>query len=206
MRLAGVFAKQKRKFKVTTNSKHNLPFSPNLLQRKFTVASPNKVWVSDITYISTSEGWLYLAVVLDLFNREVVGWSMGKRINKQLVVDATRMAVWSRKPENGLIFHSDRGSQYCSHDFQKLLKTHGIRSSMSRKGDCWDNAVAESFFGTLKTELVNFRSYKTRAEARLDIVDYIGMFYNSYRRHSFLGNLSPRKFEEEWLAGTKEAA
>lgn len=138
MRLAGVQAKQKKKFKATTNSKHNLPVSPNLLKREFTVLQPNMAWVGDITYIWTEEGWLYLAVVIDLYSRRVVGWSINKRMTKQLVMDALLMAIWRRKPAAGLIFHSDRGSQYCSHAFQKLLKTYAIQSSMSRKGDCWD--------------------------------------------------------------------
>ena len=204
MNLAEVFAKQSRKFKATTDSKHNLPVAPNLLDREFEVAEPDRVWVSDITYLWTSEGWLYLAVVLDLFHRQVVGWSMSNRINRKLVMDALRMGVWRRRPAPGLILHSDRGSPYCSNDFQKMLKTHGMVSSMSRKGDCWDNAVAESFFGSLKTERVFFTNYKTREEARRDVVDYIEMFYNSKRRHSYLGYLSPKEFEELWLL--KEAA
>lgn len=199
MKLAGVAAKQKKKFKVTTDSKHNLPVAPNLLNRQFEVQEPDRVYVSDITYIWTHEGWLYLAVILDLFSRQVVGWSLSNRMTKQLIMDALRMAVWRRRPAPGLIFHSDRGSQYCSNDFQKMLKIHGMLSSMSRKGNCWDNAVAESFFGSLKTEQVFFENYKSREEARRDIVDYIEMFYNSNRRHSYLGYLSPKKFEELWL-------
>jgi putative transposase len=152
MKMAGVAAKQKKKFKATTDSKHNLPVAPNLLNRQFEVEKPDKVYVSDITYIWTNEGWLYLAVVLDLFSRQVVGWSLSNRMTKKLIMDALRMAIWRRRPAPGLTFHSDRGSQYCSNDFQKMLKTHGMLSSMSRKGNCWDNAVAESFFGSLKTE------------------------------------------------------
>ena len=204
MNLAGVYAKQKRKFKATTDSKHNLPVAPNLLDRQFEVAESDRVYVSDITYLWTTEGWLYLAVILDLFSRQIVGWSMSNRINKQLVMDALRMGIWRRRPAPGLIFHSDRGSQYCSNDFQKMLKTNHMLSSMSRKGNCWDNAVAESFFGSLKTERVFFRNYNTREEAKRDVVDYIEMFYNSKRRHSYLGYLSPREFEEIWLL--KEAA
>jgi len=192
------------KFKATTDSKHNLPVAPNLLDREFAVAEPDRVWVADITYLWTSEGWLYLAVVLDLFHRQIVGWSMSNRINRKLVMDALRMGIWRRRPAPGLIFHSDRGSQYCSNDFQKMLKTHKMTSSMSRKGDCWDNAVAESFFGSLKTERVFFTNYKNREEARRDVFDYIEMFYNSKRRHSYLGYLSPKEFEEMWLL--KEAA
>ncbi len=204
MNLAKISARQNKKFKATTDSKHNLPVAPNLLDREFAVAEPDLVWVSDITYLWTSEGWLYLAIVLDLFHRRIVGWSMSNRINRKLVMDALRMGVWRRRPAPGLIFHSDRGSQYCSNDFQKMLKTHKMISSMSRKGDCWDNAVAESFFGSLKTERVFFTNYNTREEARRDVVDYVEMFYNSKRRHSYLGYLSPKEFEEMWLL--KEAA
>jgi putative transposase len=196
MKLAGVSVRRCRKFKATTDSKHDLPVAPNVLDREFEVKEPNRVWVSDITYIWTAVGWLYLAVVLDLFSRQVVGWSMNKRISKQLVMDALRMGVWRRRPDAGLIFHSDRGSQYCSNDFQELLKTNGMVSSMSRKGDCWDNAVAESFFGSLKTERVFLAAYQTREEARRDIVDYIEMFYNSKRRHSYLGYMSQKEFEK----------
>lgn len=199
MELANVAAKQRKKFKVTTDSKHNLPVAPNLLNREFEVEEPDRVYVSDITYIWTAEGWLYLAIVLDLFSRRVVGWSLGKRMTKQLVKDALRMATWRRRPGDGLIFHSDRGSQYCSNDFQKMLYKNKMFSSMSRKGNCWDNAVAESFFGSLKTERVFFSEYETRDQARRDIVDYIEMFYNSKRRHSSLGYLSPKEFEEMQL-------
>lgn len=199
MKLAGVAAKQKKKFKATTDSKHNLPVAPNLLNRQFEVKEPDTVYVSDITYIWTHEGWLYLAVVLDLFSRQVVGWSLSNRMTKKLIMDALRMAIWRRRPGPGLLFHSDRGGQYCSNDFQKMLKTHKMISSMSRKGNCWDNAVAESFFGSLKTERVFFSSYKTREEARRDTVDYIEMFYNSNRRHSYLGYVSPKEFEKLWL-------
>ena len=195
MKLAGVQAKQKKKYKATTNSKHSMPVSSNLLRRDFHVLQQDMVWVGDITYIWTTEGWLYLAVVIDLYSRRVVGWSINKRMTKQLVTNALLMAIWRRKPAPGLIFHSDRGSQYCSNDFQRLLKTHGIRSSMSRKGDCWDNAVAESFFGTLKLELVFWETYETRAQAKGSIIEYIEMFYNSQRRHSYLGYLSPMEFE-----------
>ena len=196
MKLAEVAAKQKRKFKVTTDSRHDLPVAPNLLDREFVVNEPNRVYVSDITYLWTREGWLYLAVILDLFSRQVVGWSMHQRIDRSLVMAALRMAVWRRKPAPGLLFHSDRGSQYCSSDFQTMLVTYGMISSMSRKGNCWDNSVAESFFGSLKTERVFFSNYKTREEARRDVTDYIEMFYNSQRRHSYLGYVSPREFEK----------
>jgi transposase InsO family protein len=148
MKLANVSAKQKKKFKVTTDSKHNLPVAPNLLERQFKVEEADKVYVSDITYLWTNEGWLYLAVIIDLFSRQVVGWSLSSRMTKELVMNALRMAYWQRKPAAGLLFHSDRGSQYCSTDFQKMLKSYKMVSSMSRKGDCWDNSVAESFFVT----------------------------------------------------------
>jgi transposase InsO family protein len=196
MKLADVAAKQKKKFKVTTDSKHNLPVAPNLLNREFTVNEPDRVYVSDITYLWTQEGWLYLAVVIDLFSRQVEGWSLNQRMERTLVMDALRMAVWRRQPSLGLLFHSDRGSQYCSSDFQTMLTTYGMISSMSRKGNCWDNSVAESFFGSLKTERVFFSNYKTRKDARQDVIDYIEMFYNSRRRHSYLGYVSPREFEE----------
>ncbi|VEN73288.1 conserved hypothetical protein [Candidatus Desulfarcum epimagneticum] len=204
MKLAGVEVKQRRKFKATTNSKHNLPVAPNLLARKFSSPEPDRVYCSDITYIWTNEGWLYLAVVLDLYSRRVVGWSMSDRITRKLVMDSLRMAIWRRRSGPGLIFHSDRGSQYCSKDFQEMLKVNGIISSMSRKGDCWDNSVAESFFGSLKTERVFDSRYFRREEARRDIVDYIEMFYNSKRRHSYLGYLSPKEFEK--MTALKKAA
>lgn len=196
MKLAGVEAKQKKKFKATTDSKHNLPVAPNLLDRNFEVPEPDRVYCADITYIWTTEGWLYLAIVLDLFSRQIVGWSMSNRMQKKLVIDALHMAVWRRRPESGLLFHSDRGSQYCSNDFQEMLKENKMISSMSRKGNCWDNSVAESFFGSLKKERVFDSIYSTREEARRDIVDYIEMFYNSKRRHSYLGYLSPKEFEK----------
>ena len=166
MKLSGVCVKQKRKFKVTTDSKHNYPISPNLLGREFSVDKPNRVYASDITYIWTKEGWIYLTIILDLFSRRIVGWSLNNRIDKKLVMDALIMAVWRRHPSPGLIFHSDRGSQYCSTDFRKLLEKYKMISSMSKKGDCWDNAVSESFFGTLKNECVFYKSYNTRAEAK----------------------------------------
>ena len=199
MKLAGVAAKQKKKFKATTDSKHNLPIAPNLLDRQFEVQEQDRVYFGEISYLWPQEGWLCLAVVLDLFSRQVVGWSLSNRMSSQLIINALRMAIWRRQPLAGLIFHSDRGSQYCSNDFQKMQKSHGMISSMSRKGNCWDNAVAESFFGSLKTERVFFSSYRTREEAKRDIVDYIEMFYNSNRRHSYLGYVSPKEFEELWL-------
>ena len=163
------------------------------------VQEADRAYVSDITYIWTQEGWLYLAVIIDLFSRQVVGWSMSNRMKTDLIINALTMARWRRQPGTGLMFHSDRGSQYCSKRFQKELKDHGMISSMSRKGNCWDNAVAESFFGSLKTERVFFANYKTREDAKRDIVDYIEMFYNSRRRHSYLGYVSPKEFEEQRL-------
>jgi len=203
MRANGLVPKTRRKFKPTTDSKHDLPVAENLLARDFTPAGPNQVWVSDITYIWTMEGWLYLAVVIDLFNRGVVGWSMSERIKRHLVIDALCMAVGRRSCGEGLIHHSDRGSQYASHDYQKLLTKHGMLCSMSKKGDCWDNAVAESFFGSLKTERVHHRRYRTREEARRDIFEYIEVFYNRIRLHSTLGYVSPAQFE---AAAIKKAA
>lgn len=197
MQLANISAKQKKKFKATTDSKHNLPVAPNLLKRNFAVSQPDRAYCADITYIWTAEGWLYLAVVIDLYSRRVVGWSLSRRMKKQLVINALQMAIFRRRPEPGLIFHSDRGSQYCSHSFQKLLIANQMKSSMSRKGDCWDNSVAESFFGSLKTERIFDSPYSTREEAKGDVIDYIEMFYNSNRRHSYLGYLSPAEFEQK---------
>jgi putative transposase len=204
MELAGISVKRRKKFKATTDSKHKLPVAPNLLNRQFGVNEPDSVYCGDITYIWTAKGWLYLAVVLDLFSRQVVGWSMSTRITRKLVINALNMAIWRRRPGARLIFHSDRGSQYCSNDFQKMLQKHKMLSSMSRKGNCWDNSVAESFFGSLKTECIFSSVYKTREEAKRDIVDYIEMFYNSKRRHSYLGYLSPREFEK--MMSLKNAA
>ena len=196
MRIAGVSFKSKRRFRITTDSEHTLPVAPNLLNRQFDVSLPNRAWVGDITYIWTSKGWLYLATVMDLFSRQIVGWSLQNRMTRKLVSDALLMAICRRRPSPGLLFHSDRGSQYCSSEFQNLLKTHKIVSSMSRKGDCWDNAVIERFFGSLKSERVNFRNYSTREAAKQDIIEWIEMFYNSKRRHSYLGYVSPREFEK----------
>ena len=195
MRKCGLTAKRKRKYTVTTDSKHSFAVAENLLNREFFCAGPNHVWVSDITCIWTLEGWLYLAAVIDLHSRMVVGWSMKERIDRSLVLDALSMAVGRRDPKPGLIHHSDRGSQYASDDYQKALKTHAMRCSMSRKGNCWDNAVAESFFSTLKTERVHQRIYRNREEARRDIFEYIEVFYNRVRLHSTLGYLSPAQFE-----------
>lgn len=195
MREAGVKARYRKRYKATTNSSHKLPVFDNVLSRNFTAAAPDQAYVSDITYIWTREGWLYLTVFIDLFSRRVVGWSMDSRMKARLVTDALRMALWQRRPESGLIVHSDRGSQYASKAYRRLLEGNGFVGSMSRKGDCWDNAVAESFFASLKKERVQWRYYQTRAEAQQDILDYIVMFYNSRRLHSTLGFASPNDYE-----------
>ena len=195
MREAGVKVLQRKKYKVTTNSNHKQPLYENLLQREFDVAQANRVYASDITYVWTQEGWLYLAVVIDLYSRKVVGWSMNRRMNASLVCDALTMAIWNRRPESGLICHSDRGSQYASKMYRNLLKANNFPGSMSRKGDCWDNSVVESFFGSLKQERVQRRHYQTRREAQQDILQYIAMFYNESRLHSYLGYRSPNQFE-----------
>jgi len=206
MRVHGIRAIYRRKFRRTTDSEHPHPVAPNLLDQKFSSATePNAYWVADITYVWTEEGWLYLAAVLDLFSRRVVGWSMSSRLSRLLVIDAVRMALGRRRPGPGLVHHSDRGSQYASGDFQSVLVKYGIVCSMSRKGNCYDNAVMESFFRTFKIECVYPRSYRTRAEARADIFDYIERFYNTERLHSSLGYLSPVEFERR-LTGREVAA
>ncbi len=192
---AGIAAKNQRKFKITTNSKHKLPIAENVLGRQFTVKGPNQVWLADITYIWTREGWLYLAAVLDLYSRRIIGWALEKRMTKAFVRRAMQMAMDRRRPVGVLIHHSDRGSQYASGNYQELLKTYGVRPSMSRKGNCWDNAPMESFFHTLKVELVHHRDYATREEARQDITDYIERFYNWRRLHSSLGYVTPAEYE-----------
>jgi transposase InsO family protein len=197
MRLQGIVAKTKRRFCATTNSKHDLPVAENLLNRQFDADAPNKVWVSDITYIATEEGWLYLASVMDLHSRRIVGWSMSERVTRDIAMDALQMAIRQRKPKEGLIHHSDRGVQYASEDYQALLRGHGMICSMSRKGDCWDNAAMESFFGSLKTECTHHRRYHSMSEARRDIFFYIEVFYNQDRLHSTLGYRSPSQFELE---------
>lgn len=200
MREAGVWVRYRRRYRVTTDSNHRQPVFENRLKRDFSAKGPDQVYAGDITYVWTQEGWLYLAVVIDLYSRKVVGWSMNKRMTSTLVCDALRMALWSRHPARGqLVHHSDRGVQYASRAFGQLLDSHGIAGSMSRKGDCWDNAVVESFFGTLKSERIHWRSYQTREEARADIAQYITMFYNSHRLHSYLGYQSPNEFERKGL-------
>lgn len=172
--------------------------APNLLDRQFQAQAPNQKWVADFTYVWTAEGWLFVAAVLDLFSRRVVGWSMSASMSAQLVIDALMMAIWRRGVPKELLHHSDQGSQYTAEEFQRLLEAHGIICSMSRRGDCWDNAAMESFFSTLKAERVNRRRYRTREEARADIFDYIERFYNPRRRHSTLGQVSPAEFERQW--------
>ena len=205
MKEAGVSVRRRRKYKVTTNSDHQQPVFDNVLSRDFDAQKPDQAYVSDITYIWTQEGWLYLAVVIDLFSRKVVGWSMASRMNAQLVCDALTMALWQRKPKAGLIHHSDRGSQYASRQFRQLLAQYKVTGSMSRKGDCWDNAVVESFFGTLKQERVQWRHYQSRHAAQQDILQYITMFYNSQRMHSYLDYKSPNQYEAD-MANLGKAA
>jgi len=197
MREIGLNAKQNRKFKIiTTDSNHNQPIAPNLLDRDFTARQPNQKWLTDITFIPTHEGWLYLAAFLDLYARRIVGWAMAETLERQLVLAALRMALETRQPPAGLLHHSDRGSQYASQDYRDVLTQYQIQASMSRKGNCYDNAPMESFFGTLKTELIHHRHYLTRMEAKTDIFEYIEVFYNRLRRHSALGYLCPVAFEK----------
>lgn len=195
MREKGLRGRQKHRFKATTDSRHDFTVAPNLVNREFTVESPNRVWVSDITCIWTLEGWLYLCIILDLYSRIAAGWSMDSRITKELAINALSMATLHRKPEPGLVFHSDRGVQYAADDFRERLDENKMIQSMSRKGDCWDNACAESFFATLKNEEVFNRLYKTREEAIQSIFEYIAVFYNRKRRHSFLDYVSPEVYE-----------
>lgn len=199
MRELGLTGCPKKRYKVTTNSDHGFAIAPNHLEQDFTATAPNQRWVADITYIRTGEGWLYLAVVLDLFSRAVVGWSMSHRITRDLVLKALLMALWRRNPDDELLHHSDRGSQYASGDFQALLDVHGIVCSMSGTGNCYDNAAMESFFGLLKRERVHRRRYLTRQEARTDLFDYIERFYNRKRRHGSAGRMSPFDYEQSVL-------
>lgn len=198
MRLKGIVGRRRRSFRKTTDSKHTDPISPNLLERDFTAEEPNKVWVTDITYIRTHEGWLYLSAILDLYSRFVVGWSMSDCIDTKLCLGALGMAVKARNPPPGLIHHSDRGCQYASSEYRQALSAEGLVGSMSRRGDCWDNAPAESFWSTLKTELIDDRIYDTRAEARQAIFEYIEVFYNRQRRHSSIDYLTPVEQEARY--------
>ena len=206
MAALGLRSSRPRRFRATTDSGHALPVADNVLDRKFEVDAPDVAWVTDITYVWTSEGWLYLAAILDLFSRRVVGFAMSNRIDRALVLEALRMAVGRRVPNAGLLHHSDRGSQYASADYQLALDELGVTCSMSRKGNCWDNAVAESFFATLKTELVYLTKFKTREEAKRAIFDFIESFYNHRRRHSTLGYLSPVQFENQFDQEMRKAA
>ena len=205
MQQHGIKARTKRKFVVTTDSKHSLPVAPDLVQRRFNPEAPNRLWSGDITYIATDEGWLYLAAVIDLFSRQVVGWSMQAHMQTSLVKDALTMAWFRRRPEAGLIFHSDRGSQYCSHEFQDALSGWEMRSSMSRKGNCWDNAPTESFWGRLKTASLYGRKFATRREAMEAVLDWMA-FYNHRRLHSTLGYLSPMQYEQRWYEAQRKKA
>ena len=206
MRELGLRSVRKRRFKATTNSAHKLPVADNVLNRCFEAEKPDAAWVTDITQVWTSEGWLYLAAILDVFSRRVVGFSMSDRIDRDVALDALRMALGRRLPDAGLIHHSDRGVQYASAEYQRVLDDHGIVCSMSGRGDCWDNAVAESFFATLKTELVYQTRYQTRLEAKSAIFDFIEAYYNYRRRHSAIGNVSPMEFEKQYEREMKNAA
>ena len=205
MQRHGMRARTKRKFVVTTDSRHHLPVAPDLVQRDFNPPAPNRLWSGDITYLATDEGWLYLAVIIDLFNRQVVGWSMKSHMQTSLVKDALTMAGFRRRPDEGLIFHSDRGSQYCSHEYQAALRQWGMRSSMSKKGDCWDNAPTESFFGHLKAARVHGRKFATRQAMQATVLDWVA-FYNHRRLHSTLGYVSPMQFEQRWHAAQRSMA
>ena len=205
MKLHGIRARGKRRYVVTTDSKHNLPIAPNLLDRNFQPEQPNAVWTGDITYVHTDEGWLYLAAVIDLHSRQVVGWSMAPHMQTSLVADALRMAWFRRHPGPGLVFHSDRGSQYCSHEFQAVLSGYGMRSSMSRKGNCWDNAPTESLWGSLKVGRLHGMRFETRRQAMDEVIDWL-TFYNHRRLHSTLGYISPMQFENNWIAAQLKKA
>jgi putative transposase len=194
----GLRCKQKRRFRVTTDSKHTMPVAPNVLARQFSTDAPNKVWVADLTYVKTAEGWLYLAGIKDLFNGELVGHSMSDRMTRDLTETALRQAIAARRPAPGLVHHSDRGSQYCAGTYQKLLRQHRMQPSMSRKGNCWDNAPMESVWGILKSELVHHHRFETRAEARAAIREYIEIFYNRTRKQARLGYLSPVQFIRQY--------
>ncbi len=200
-RKLGLRCKQKRRFKATTDSKHKLPVAENILGQQFKVTEPNKVWTSDITYVPTDEGWLYVAGHKDLFSGNIVGYAMGERSTRNLVSQSLIRAVEAKRPAKGLIHHSDRGSQYCSYEYRNILDQFGLTASMSRKGNCYDNAPMESFWGTLKQELVHHRRYRTRLEAIRDITEYIEIFYNRQRRQARLGFLSPAVYEQRYYAG-----
>jgi transposase InsO family protein len=200
MRQHGLAARRRRRFKTTTDSKHSLPVAENVLERQFEAPVPNARWAADMTYIWTRQGWLYLAVVMDLFSRRIVGWSMQETMERGLVISALEMALKARRPGSGLLHHSDRGSQYASVDYQALLRQAGCSCSMSRKGNCWDNAPVESFFSTLKVELIHEQQYQTRQRARQEIFEFIEVYYNRERLHSSLGYLSPADYEAKMNA------
>ena len=197
----GIRCKQKRKFKATTDSRHTLPVAENVLGQQFKVYEPNRVWVSDITYVPTDEGWLYLAGHKDLFNGEIVGYAMGERLTRHLIRQSLLRAVATKRPEKGLTHHSDRGSQYCSHEYRQILDQFGLQASMSGKGNCFDNAPMESFWGTLKQELIHHRHYGSRMEAIRDITEYIEIFYNRQRLQARLGFLAPAAYAQKYYAG-----
>ena len=197
MRENGIQVHRNKKYKVTTDSNHSFNIAPNLLAGDFYAAKPNQKWAGDISYIWTREGWLYLAVILDLHSRRVIGWAVSNRLKKDLAIRALEMAIALRKPPRGCIHHSDRGSQYCAHDYQKILRKHGLQVSMSGKGNCYDNAVVETFFKTIKAELIWRQSWETRRQAEMAIFEYINGFYNPRRRHSALGWKSPLAFERK---------
>jgi putative transposase len=197
-KLHGIRCRHKKAFRVTTDSNHRLPVAENRLNRQFAPTAPNRVWVADITYIPTDEGWLFLAAIKDLYTCEIVGWAMDQQMTKQLVIDALRAAYWRKKPGAGLVHHSDRGSQYCSLAYRDLQQSYGMETSMSRRGNCWDNAPMESFFGTLKTECVHHYRFATREEAKRVIFEYIEVFYNRIRRHAKINNQSPADWARQY--------
>lgn len=205
MHRQGIRARKRRQYKVTTNSRHAYPVAPNTLNRQFWAAGPNQKWVTDITYIPTREGWLYLAAVLDIYSRKVVGWAMDKTMEQELVASALQMATSHRRPGEGVLHHSDSGSQYAAHEYQQLLDAHKMVVSMSRKGDCYDNAVMESFFSTLKAECAT-EIYPSRSEARRSIFEYVEVWYNRQRRHSALGYASPDSFESAHYQKVNESS
>ena len=198
MRKMGIRAVVRRKFRVTTDSRHKYPVAPNLLERDFTTDLPDQVWVSDITYLWTRTGWLYLTAIIDLFSRMVVGWSLSSSLGHEMVLTALYRAIRQRRPPKGLIFHSDRGVQYACNGFTKVLKKHGIIQSMSRKGNCWDNAVAESFFSILKSELVYQTNFYNKQDALQKVFEYIEIYYNRQRKHSTIGYMNPSQYEDQF--------
>jgi transposase InsO family protein len=206
MRREGIVAKRRKKFRITTDSKHPDPIAPNILNREFDIAQPNAAWVTDVTYVWTHQGWLYLAAILDLCSRRVVGWATSANNDRELALEALGRARTSRRPHPGLLHHSDRGSVYASLDYRTALSNCAMTPSMSRKGDCWDNAVAESFFATIKGEMLDHQTFETRAETTAAIADYVDAFYNVHRLHSSIGYVSPIEFEMRLSMQTNQAA